>query len=234
MANPIRRLISVIIELIVRAVFLGSDSWGKHSSSILLTALIIITIINLRHLDIVSLSIALVTIIVLLIMSGRLRLIPYTLILALIPSAWYVVTTLPFTLSVIESLTIGIRVLITSVLLLAYIVSLNPIEISFILSKIGLKNYLIVPPFMWKVVPHILRDMKLALLANELKREGLWRGMAVSFVASLEYVALYEEGLESKIHDINPKFTYNLRAVLIHILLITINLTYYLVSIHIW
>ena len=234
MANPIRRLISAIIELIVRAVFLGSDSWGKHSSLILLTALIVIAIINLRHLDIASLCIVSISVVVLLTMSGHLRLVPYTLILALIPSVWYIVTTLPFTLSIIESLTIGIRVLMTSILLLTYIVSLNPIEISFILSKIGLKSYSIVPPFMWKVTPHILRDMKLALLANELKREGLWRGVAVSFAASQEYIALYEEGLETKIHDINPKFKYSLRAVMIHILLIAINLTYHLVSIHIW
>ena len=89
---------------------------------------------------------------------------------------------------------------------------LNPMELSYLLSKIGVKDGRILMPLTWKVIPHIMKDFQNALLVMNLKGTSFWKGIAISFVAVEEYTEQYEEGLFLKLSNYRPEFSYSLRA----------------------
>ena len=217
MSNPISRLISIVEELILRAVFIGCDEWWRHSSSLLILALVIMLVyVNTWC----SYGVVIVSLILLIIhlVARTYKLFLYSFVLALIPTVWYILTSLPFTHSISTSTYIGIRVLVNTLSILTGVFMLNPMEISFILSKLGIKEWSAYPALLWKVIPHTLRDMESALLVNDLKNEKLWKGVAISLLASLEYSKLYEEALYLRLRYFRPKFNYDKRALLMHTL----------------
>ncbi len=225
MGNSISRLISIIEELILRAVFIGCDEWWRHSSSLLILALTIMSVYVNTWCNYGVIIVSLILLIMHLV-ARTYKLFLYSFILALIPTVWYIITSLPFTHSVSASVYIGIRVLINTLSILTGVFMLNPMEISFILSKLGIKEWSVYPALLWKVIPHTLRDMESALLVNDLKNEKLWKGVAISLLASLEYSKLYEEALYLRLRYFKPRFNYDTKALLMHILPLISLLTY--------
>ena len=227
MSNPISRIISVIEELILRAVFIGNDTWWRHSSSLigiaLATTLVYVGTWCRYGLVIVTIALVLIHLI-----ARTYKLFSYAMVLALLPTTWYVLTTLPFTHSLINSLVIGFRVLLNTLSILTVVFMINPIEISYLLRRVGIKEGALFPALLWKVIPHTLRDMESTLLVNDLKGEGVGKGVAVSILASLEHSRMYEEGLHLKLRYFNPRFNYDLRAILLQAIP-TILLTIYAV-----
>ncbi len=228
MSNPITKLVSVIEELILRAVFIGDDTWWRHSSSILGIALAT-TLVYVGTWCRYGLVIVMITLVLIHLTARTYRLFIYSVILAILPTAWYVLTTIPFTHSLINSLIIGSRVLLNTLSILTAVFMMNPMEISYLLRRLGIKEGAVFPALLWKVIPHTLRDMESALLVNDLKGEGVGKGVAVSILASIEHSRMYEEGLYLKLRFFNPHFSYDPRAILLQVLPIISLITYVLI-----
>ncbi|HDN75999.1 MAG TPA: hypothetical protein ENG05_02595 [Acidilobales archaeon] len=214
MAKALIKLVSLILELILRALFIGNDAWYKHSSIALNISLAALIITMVREANLQVLFYAMAIIIALHTVLRTLKLFTYSLIMSFIPSLWYLVTTLPFTQSIIESAIISLRVLVTSTSVLTAIFLWNPMELSYLLHKLRLsKGITLFAPFLWKVIPHVLKDVKDSILANELKGEKVWKGLAVSFLSVAEYSSNYEEALYLKVDDFKPFFRYDSRVI---------------------
>lgn len=198
-------------ELVYRAVFIGSDSSLKHTPFLLSVVLVVFQILlageGYLGLGTLALLLGLQAVV-----FGVEEFLLYSELLAALPALWYFLTTLPFTVSISSSIEIGLRVFLVSISLTMLLQRLNPMELSYLLSKIGVQEGRILMPLTWKVIPHIMKDFQNALLVMDLKGTSFWKGIAISFVAVEEYTEQYEEGLFLKLSNYRPEFSYSLRA----------------------
>lgn len=223
----LRKVLSVLLELIFRSIFIGDDSWFRHSSIFVNIPAIALMLMICSYPSFSGCLYVLALLISLHLLLSSINLLTYASILALIPSLWYFVTTLPFTHSLYYSFEVMIRVFTSSIVILTAILTWNPMEIPYLISKAtSRKEPQIFIPLLWKVIPHTLKDSEDALLSNELKGESLWRALAVTFVASIEYSYLYEESLHSKVYFFKPYYFYDLRIILLYIAIIVLCLNY--------
>jgi hypothetical protein len=123
--------------------------------------------------------------------------------------------------------------MVVGIAILTLLFITNPIELSSILSKLGLKSISLIPALMWKVVPHLMKSAEESLLVIKLKKDQIWKGIANTMVAGLEYSEFYDEGLFLKEDIFNPIFKYSPKAIALYIILLVVNLIIYCISTYI-
>jgi len=218
-----RNLLALATELIYRSIFIGDDIDSRHVSSIIYLA-IAITEIAIAREGVLGVILALCILVIHSITQGMIEELGYAIILSLIPASWYFLTTLPFTGSLSQSSLISLRVLAVTTALTAFLQRINPMELAYLGRKLGIKESSLYMPLFWKITPHLMKDSEAALMISSLKKEKLWKGLAISFVALEEYNRYYNEGLLLKKHLFRPIFWYNYKQTLINIGLLVLSL----------
>lgn len=212
-----------ISEVIFRSIFAGDDTPFKHSTLLINTPLII-TQILLASEGPAGVVITMASLLAVHLMAGTSEVLAYALIMTSLPAVWYFLTTLPFTASLLTSAVIALRVIAVGSALLTFIYFLNPLELSMLAHKLGLKNASLYPAMTWKVTPHVMRDMKSAMLSAELKGERLWKALAVTILAVNEYSSMYEEGTYVRVQDFKPRYWYDSKAMLVFTLILAVDI----------
>jgi len=213
-----------VSEVIFRSIFAGNDTSFKHSTLLINTPLVIAQIL-LASEGPTGVITTMVSLLAIHLMAGTSEVLAYALIMTSLPALWYFLTTLPFTTSLMASAVIAFRVVAVGSSLLTFIYFLNPLELSTMLHKLGLKKASLYPAMTWKVTPHVMRDMKSAMLSAELKGEKLWKALAVTILAVNEYSSMYEEGTYVRAGDFKPRYWYNNKALLTFTLILAIDVT---------
>ena len=210
----LKNLLAIAAELIYRSVFIGDDMESRHVS-LFIYLVIAVTEIAIAREGAIGIAIAFVILLMHSLLQGMTEELGYAFILALIPASWYFLTTLPFTGSLIQSAEISLRALAVTTSLTAFLQRINPMEIAYMLRKLGIKESSLYMPLFWKITPHLMRDSEAALMISSLKKEEMWKGLAISFVALEEYNRFYNEGLITKKHVFKPTFWYSTRETLL-------------------
>ncbi|MEM2005867.1 MAG: hypothetical protein QXK83_07345 [Zestosphaera sp.] len=218
--RKVPELVRVFSSLLFRAVFIYGDIEGRHVPLLLNLTLLAAQILAVRG-GVLHTLIALASAVLTYMVRGSTRAIKYAAVLASIPAAWYLIMSLPFTMSIQSSALISLRVLTVSLSFLCFFYFLNPVEVSTLLKVLGLRSASLYPALTWRVVPHIMRDAETALLVGSMKGVETWRSLAISIVTTEEYVSLYEEGIHTK-PAYNPSFTYNPRHTAITLALLAV------------
>ncbi len=216
----VRNLLNIATEVVYRSIFIGDDLPAKHVSFVIYTAYASTEILLARE----GLCGIVIATIFLLLQSGLQKThewLIYSLLLGSLPATWYFITTLPFTLSPHYSGLIALRVLIISAALTSVLQRLNPMELAYIGRRLGIGGSSLYLPLLWKVTPHLMKDVENALTVTALKREKLWKGLAISFLALEEYSGYYEEGLHLKKGLFRPTFWYDWSETALMIALLT-------------
>ncbi len=212
-----------VSEVIFRSIFAGDDTPFKHSTLLINTPLVV-TQILLASRGSTGVALTMVSLMVVHLMAGTSEALAYALVMTSLPAVWYFLTTLPFTASLTISAVISLRVIAVGSALLTFIYFLNPLELSVLAHKLGLKNVSLYPAMTWKVTPHVMRDMKSAMLSAELKGEKLWKALAVTILAVNEYSSMYEEGTYVRMRDFKPRYWYDGKAILIFALILAVDI----------
>lgn len=120
-------------------------------------------------------------------------------VVSLIPSAWFMILSLFFRPEIRGVLEVFSRVFVISFSTLLLLQIINPLEISWLIYVItGRSSLAMYPSFLWRVSPHILRDLRQILLINRVKETEFWKNFAVSLLVLDEYADFYEESLMIK------------------------------------
>lgn len=199
--------------LLFRSIFIYGDIEGRHVPLALNLALLVTQVLVARG-GSERLLVVLASVLLIYVVRESSKVIIYSSALALIPSTWYFVVSLPFTTDLSASALIALRVFTVSLSFLCFFYFLNPVEVSYMLRLLNLKNASLYPALTWRVVPHIMKDMETALLVGEMKRVEAWKSLAIAVLTTEEYVSLYEEGLFSK-PEYEPSYEYSFRHTLI-------------------
>ncbi len=216
-------LLRAVSELVFRSVFIGDDEAYRHIP-IILNAGLAVTQVIIAGAGALGIAISAILVLLQAALLGNLRSLAYSELLTSLPAIWYLITTLPFTVSVSMSLEIALRVMIVGISLMMFLQRLNPMEIACAFRKVRVREASLFFPLMWKVVPHVMKDMQTALLVADLKGDSIWKGIAISFVAVEEYGKYYDEGLITKKKEFTPKFWYDRRKTVIAAALLIINI----------
>ncbi len=217
-------LIRYANELIIRSLFIYGDMESRHVPVVLNLTLLLTQVILVNSGFVGSLT-ALLSTLLTYILRRSLKVLKYASILALIPAIWYFITSLPFTLSMVKSLTLTLNVFTLSLATLAFLYFFNPVELAYIMSYLKLREASLYPVLVWKVVPHILKDLKTALTIASMKNVELWRGLAITVVTVEEYSQFYEEAQYTK-EFFKPKYWYSMKDSVITVCLVAVNSTF--------
>lgn len=213
-----------ISEVIFRSIFAGDDTPFKHSTLLINTPLVV-TQILLASEGLTGVVVTMASLLAVHLMAGTSEALAYALIMTSLPAVWYFLTTLPFTTSLIASAVIALRVIAVGSALLTFIYFLNPLELSMLARKLGLRKASLYPAMTWKVTPHVMRDMKSAMLSAELKDEKLWKALAVTILAVNEYSSMYGEGTYARMQDFKPRYWYSGKAMRVFVLILAVDIT---------
>jgi len=218
----ISKILRLLASVFFNAMFSGSDNWARHSS-IFIYVIEIYLVFKLIRMSVGYVLILFSVLLLLYLLSQSSYGFLYVLVVSTIPTIWYFLTSLPFTKSILQSFVISIRALTLSAWTLSAIYFTNPMEMAWILRHLFRNRGLqILFPLIWRVIPHIMKDMESSLLANELKGEKGWKALAVTMLATKEYEILYSEGLVSKIERFSPLYWYDKKALVFHICVLTL------------
>lgn len=80
-----------------------------------------------------------------------------------------------------------VKTLTMSLVLVFFVASMSPYELSMILWRLGSRKYSIIPVALWRLTPVVLRDIIEAYNVQKLKGEKLWKALAVSTASALEH-----------------------------------------------
>ncbi len=216
--SKVVELIRLFTSLLFKSIFTYGYIDGRRVPTLLNLAVLITQVFMARG-GVENVLVVLTAVILTYVVRRSERAIIYSSTIALIPSIWYFIASLPFTLSPQTSALISLRVFTISLSTLCFIYFLNPVEVSAIIKSLRLGNAALFPTLTWKVIPHIMRDVETALLISKLKNVESWRSLATSILAAEEYTSLYEEGLHSK-PEYRPSYEYSSKHTLITTLML--------------
>ncbi|RLF63094.1 MAG: hypothetical protein DRN30_07045 [Thermoplasmata archaeon] len=216
----ISKVLRALTRVFFNAMFSGSDSWAKHvpmAMYILETYLVF----KLVKSNVLYVILALLTLLALYVYGSSFHSFLYVILVSAIPAVWYFVTSLPFTRSLEQSFIASMKAFTLGAWTITIIHFANPMEFSYFIKEITKRKSLqVFFPMIWRIIPHMMSDLEGSLLANDLKGEKSWKGLAVAMLATKEYEILYSEGLISKITCFTPKYWYELRGMAVHLCII--------------
>ncbi len=134
---------------------------------------------------------ALALMIVLMELSGLASAIIPSLIVSSIPALWFGVSNailLYYNGGIDYYIVLGVfvRTLTASMVILLFIAMLNPYELSRIVYKLGARKSSLIPVMVWRLMPLALRDVVEAYGIQKLKKQSLWKSIAISTASMLE------------------------------------------------
>ena len=225
------RLLEFVLEQIFYSVFVGDDNNARHTP-LIINLLLVATIIYLvtRGAEFWIDKVAgLLILIAYMLLEREYIYFKSMIIIAMIPSTWYVILAFIFRPDLITTIDVLVRVFTISISTLLFLQLLNPVEITWVMNKIGLKSRSsLYPQLIWRISPHILKDLKESLIINRLKSSDISRSIAVGIIVFDEYADFYEEGLISR-EEINSFYWYNWRETIKLVLLVVASIIYILV-----
>jgi len=220
--NLVKRVtdfLRLFVSLLFRSIFIHGDIEGRHVPFLINLILLIVQVLVARG-GVERVLIVLSSVLLTYLARGSSRVIVYSGVLGLIPSTWYFIASMPFTRDFFASALIALRVFTISLSFICFFYFFNPVEISYLLRLLRLRNASLYPALTWRVIPHIMRDMETALLVGEMKGAEAWKSLAVTVLTTEEYVSLYEEGLFSK-PEYEPSYYYSVKHTLITLSILT-------------
>jgi len=213
----ISRILRAITRIFFNAMFSGSDNWMRHSS-IFFYAIEVYLVFKLLHLNAFYAPLLVLILVCVYLIGSHGYGMLYVLLVSSIPAIWYFITSLPFTRSLEVSFLASLRAFTLSAWIITLIYFLNPMEIALIVRLTSRnKGAQLAFPLVWRMVPHVMSDMEASLLANELKGEKTWKGLAVTMLATKEYETMYSEGLIAKVKRFSALYWYDARALLLSV-----------------
>ena len=220
-------LLRLFVSLLFRSIFIYGDIEGRHVPFLINLVLLMTQVLMARG-GVERVLIVFTSVLLTYFARGSGKVVVYSGVLALIPSTWYFIASMPFTRDFFVSALIALRVFTISLSFICFFYFFNPVEISYLLKLLRLKNASLYPVLTWRVVPHIMRDMETALLVGEMKRVETWKSLAVTVLTTEEYVSLYEEGLFSK-PEYKPSYYYSIKHTFITlVILVFLMVAYFL------
>ncbi len=210
--NSFLRLFEVLLEHLFYSVFIGDDHRARHTPLVVNLSLVII-IAYLITRDLGSWIDKLVGVLILVayvVLEIRFVYLKSLFIISMIPTLWYGFLAFIFRPNIIASLDVMIRVFVISFSTLVFLQLINPVELSWLINKVKSgSRYSLYPNLIWRVSPHILKDLKSALMISRLKNTDISRSLAVGILVLDEYSDFYEEGLASR-DEINSFYWYDI------------------------
>ncbi|MEZ0290342.1 MAG: hypothetical protein ABWJ42_04555 [Sulfolobales archaeon] len=197
--RSVSRVVEFLLEYFFYSIFVGDDNSSRHTPVILNLLVVLLIVFVVSREGVSNLFIGVLIMLILMILKRDHLIYKPVLVISLIPSIWYLALSYLIRPSIILSLEAMLRVFVISVSTMLFIQQLNPLEISWLLNRLKLspKNSLYLS-LVWRVSPHLLKDLRTALMINRVKNTELWKSLAVSMIVFDEYADLYEEGLLSR------------------------------------
>lgn len=197
--RSVSRVVEFLLEYFFYSIFVGDDNSSRHTPVILNLLVVLLIVFVVSREGVSNLFIGVLIMLFLMILKRDHLIYKPVLVISLIPSIWYLALSYLIRPSIILSLEAMLRVFVISVSTMLFIQQLNPLEISWLLNRLKLspKNSLYLS-LVWRVSPHLLKDLRTALMINRVKNTELWKSLAVSMIVFDEYADLYEEGLLSR------------------------------------
>ncbi|HIP56621.1 MAG TPA: hypothetical protein EYH02_00910 [Ignisphaera aggregans] len=152
----------------------------------------------------------------------------YAAILATIPATWMGLTHLAITAlrgyaDVFGALQVFLRAEIGALHCLYLLHSINLSELASIIARLGKEVSLAIPLF-WRAVALLLREASEMIYVHRLKREKMWRSLAMMFVRCEEVTEMFSEGLYLKRYSFTPRPIYSAKAMVYQTTLLSIDL----------
>ncbi|MGC9148716.1 MAG: hypothetical protein ACP5GI_04670 [Sulfolobales archaeon] len=224
------RVIEFVLEQLFYSVFVGDDNRARHTP-LLINLSLVATIIYLvtrgagPWIDKVAGLLILLAYVFL--ERGYLYL-KSMIIITMVPTTWYVILAFIFRPDLINTIDVLIRVFTISLSTLLLLQLFNPVEITWIINRIGFKSKSsLYPQLLWRISPHMLKDLRDSLIVNKLKNTEIARSIAVGIIVFDEYADFYEEGLISR-DEINSLYWYDCRETIKLTLLLAASIIYLL------
>ncbi|MEM0043978.1 MAG: hypothetical protein QXJ51_04075 [Sulfolobales archaeon] len=219
-----------ILEYLFYSVFVGDDNKCRHSPLVLNIGFIVVVIFIISRGGFLNIITGVSAVALQIVLKRKCIVLRPVIILSLIPSAFYGVISIILRPDIILALEAVARVFTISLSTLLVLQQINPVEISWLLSRLGVNSRSVLyPSLVWRVSPHLLKDMRLALLVNRLKESDLWKSIAVSIIVFDEYADLYEEGLLSR-EKISISYWYDPRESIKSVILLITPLIMYMLQ----
>ena len=114
-----------------------------------------------------------------------------------------------------------VRTLTASMAILLFIAMLNPYELSRIVYKLGARKSSLIPVMVWRLMPLALRDVVEAYGIQKLKKQSLWKSIAISTASMLEKsdFILESNGLKLEAGLVEPlPYRYSWKHTIIYII----------------
>uniref|UniRef100_A0A7C2V8R1 Energy-coupling factor transporter transmembrane protein EcfT n=1 Tax=Ignisphaera aggregans TaxID=334771 RepID=A0A7C2V8R1_9CREN len=218
---------SKFIITILRSLFLYGFSYLRKGSTVLsITHIFMVFLYGLCSLE----ALVLYTLPTILIYSiSRMHiLLLYSFTISSIPGLWMslsqlILDTAKGFADPLKYIMIYSRVVLVSLNVMFLLHTVNPTEISFLLSKI--KRVSGVYPYIFiRIMSFLIKESAEIIYSHHLKKEKAWKTLAILFIRGDELAKGFSEGLIPKYHRFKPVLIYSLRSLLQQLLLFTYDL----------
>ena len=211
-------MLQKLVLVILRSLFLYDYIWARRGSIFLglfFTVAVFASIESLKASIIALLLLSLAYWI-----AGMVRVESYAAIIALIPAAWMsatqaVIDYFQSSIDPLGEIAIGIRALTASLATLYLLHFYNPLELAYLLRRIGGCRASYIPLLLPKIISELLREAVEALHAHSLKKTPAWKTLSILLYNSQEMMPKHAEGLAQRIDTCNPRPLYSLKAIIL-------------------
>ncbi|MET1160124.1 MAG: hypothetical protein ABWW65_04105 [Thermoprotei archaeon] len=203
------QLIGALVYHVYKALFMRGETSLRRADTLSKILFIIATITYFTLSRYYAPVVLLVVAIVLGIWSNGFKWFSSAGLLALIPSAWYAITSyivvllgLPYRLEPLDIFWIGFRTYSLSILILLYFTMISSTKLYNILVRLGINKYAIVPQLIWRLIPQGLIYVYESLSISSVKRESLRNRLAPAIASIIELGNLTKLNSYYKIYGI--------------------------------
>jgi hypothetical protein len=145
------------------------------------------------------------------------KLLPYSLLVALIPSLWLALSNALIVFlkngdAVNAFVKVFIRAEVGATIAFLFIHTLNISELSYILHKVSFTASL-APHLLWRISSQLIKESEEILYAYSLKKERMWKALAMLFIRGDELIDYFTEGIFLKQYKFRPRVLYSLKTI---------------------
>ncbi len=186
----LRRIITLLINLSYRSLFLTPENFMNKAKTSLKTLFLALSFVYILIEEKYYPVILLPYLVLYIYKENRLLQFLSILTLSLVPAIWMALTSyitnylMGELFSYQYYISVTLRTLLFSMIIITYIASLRPGDLAFFLYKTG--NNKLYPYITWRLIPLILKDTVIAIQAQHLKGEKTWKALQVSIANQLE------------------------------------------------
>lgn len=227
------KALTAIVTIILRSLFLYGFSKLKKGSVVLSFIHVVLAMIHgLNKVELLALYVAPIAII-----YGALKihiLLVYTLAVSSIPGLWMALTQL--FLDIVKGfvdpyryLAIYARAALVSINIMFMLHTLNPTEISVLFNKTK-KFSGVYPQLFTRVTSFLVKESAEVVHTHALKRESIWKTLAILTLRGDEIAKGFSEGLTPKYTRYKPVLIYSINTILIQLTILLYDVVLILIT----